>query len=291
MVDSQTGTPSFSLADAISFASSTGVRYMEVWNQDLVNSRLESLLTGAAAALASRAVTTASAATWLGGSVAAGSLAVASGIGLANQTASATSLPLATTLGSTTVSITDVAGSSFAAALFYVSPTQINFVLPDSAAPGAATIAITNTVAGDSSGALQIDTVQPGIFTANQTGTGLPAAQAILVTADGSQTSESVYQCTAASCTATPIDLGGAGDTAYLILYGTGIRNRTSLDAVSVTAGGVAAGVDYAGPSGTMPGLDQVNARLPASLAGRGKVEIVLTVDGVAANTVEVSIR
>ena len=34
-------------------------------------------------------------------------------------------------------------------------------------------------------------------------------------------------------------------------------------------------------------GLDQVNVKLPKSLRGRGEVDVVLTVDGVAANTRE----
>jgi hypothetical protein len=43
-------------------------------------------------------------------------------------------------------------------------------------------------------------------------------------------------------------------------------------------------------PQGQYPGLDQVNVRLPRSLAGRGEVNIALTVDGKAANTVTVRV-
>ncbi|MBL8215336.1 MAG: hypothetical protein JNK87_31745 [Bryobacterales bacterium] len=41
----------------------------------------------------------------------------------------------------------------------------------------------------------------------------------------------------------------------------------------------------------TLVGLDQVHIRIPASLAGRGVVTVVLTVDGKAANTVTITIR
>jgi len=44
----------------------------------------------------------------------------------------------------------------------------------------------------------------------------------------------------------------------------------------------------YAGAQGTLAGLDQVNAQLPQSLAGRGEVDVMLTVDGKPANTVRV---
>lgn len=74
--------------------------------------------------------------------ISAGGLATATGSNLANQTASASSLPLPTTLGGAQVQITDGAGNAIAAGLLYVSSTQINFEVPDWAAPGNATVAI-----------------------------------------------------------------------------------------------------------------------------------------------------
>ncbi len=76
-----------------------------------------------------------------------------------------------------------------------------------------------------------------------------------------------------------------------LLLFGTGIRGRTSLDTVKVKIGWVDAEVQYAGPQSEYPGLDQVNVKLPRTLAGRGKLEILLTADGKAANTVEVNLK
>jgi uncharacterized protein (TIGR03437 family) len=37
--------------------------------------------------------------------------------------------------------------------------------------------------------------------------------------------------------------------------------------------------------------LDQINARLPRALAGRGEVELVVSVDGKPANTLRVVIK
>jgi uncharacterized protein (TIGR03437 family) len=90
---------------------------------------------------------------------------------------------------------------------------------------------------------------------------------------------------------AIPIDLGAESDQVFLILYGTGFRHRSSLSAVTATIGGVSANVLYAGAQGVLAGLDQANLRLPRSLIGRGEVEVALTVDGKAANTLKVSIR
>ena len=88
-----------------------------------------------------------------------------------------------------------------------------------------------------------------------------------------------------------PIDMGPATDQIILELYGTGIRGRSSLGAVSATIGGVSAIVDYAGGVDGYAGLDQVNLRVPRSLAGRGEVDIVLRVDGKTANTVTVNFK
>ncbi|HYI97447.1 MAG TPA: hypothetical protein VEX68_28175 [Bryobacteraceae bacterium] len=40
-----------------------------------------------------------------------------------------------------------------------------------------------------------------------------------------------------------------------------------------------------------MVGLDQANIRISSSLAGRGNVNVVLTVDGKASNTVVINVR
>ena len=63
------------------------------------------------------------------------------------------------------------------------------------------------------------------------------------------------------------------------------------LSGVTCTVGGLVASVQYAGPQGTLAGLDQVNIGLPLGLMGKGLVDIVLSVDGHAANTVQVDIK
>ena len=78
----------------------------------------------------------------------------------------------------------------------------------------------------------------------------------------------------------------------YLILYATGVRNRSSLANVQVTIGGISVPVEFAGSEGSgVPGLDQVNVRLTSALKGRGFANLVLTVDGVRSNGVAVDVR
>jgi uncharacterized protein (TIGR03437 family) len=74
-------------------------------------------------------------------------------------------------------------------------------------------------------------------------------------------------------------------------LFGTGFRHRSALQAVSVKFGGVAGQVLFAGAQGGFIGLDQLNVLLPGTLAGRGEVDVVLTADGKAANTVRIAVQ
>ncbi|NOT63090.1 MAG: hypothetical protein HOP19_23015, partial [Acidobacteria bacterium] len=88
-----------------------------------------------------------------------------------------------------------------------------------------------------------------------------------------------------------PIDLGAATDQLFLILYGTGLRGRASLTGAAATMGGANAEVLYVGTQGGFVGLDQANLRIPRSLLGRGEVNVALSVDGIAANVVTVSVK
>jgi uncharacterized protein (TIGR03437 family) len=72
---------------------------------------------------------------------------------------------------------------------------------------------------------------------------------------------------------------------------GSGIHRRSSPEAVRVRIGGTEVPVSYAGPQPEYPGLDQVNVLLPRSLRGRGEVNVALTVDGKAANTLRVNVH
>ena len=84
------------------------------------------------------------------------------------------------------------------------------------------------------------------------------------------------------------VDLGDPEDVVALQFYAAGLRDASE---VRLQIGGVDVPVIYAGPAGQFPGLDQVSVQLPRSLAGRGDVEVVLTVDGHAASPVHIRIQ
>ena len=211
-----------------------------------------------------------------------GSFAAAYGNDLAATPATAASANFPATLGGVSVAITDSAGVTRAAPIQYVSPTQVNYLVPAGSAPGIATVTI-----GGSSGSAQIDSVGAALYSINGT---IAAATAALYAEDGTNTPVNVYQCSSA-CTSLPMSLGNAGDSLIVTLYGTGFRNLASPASASLTIGGVQAQILYIGAQPTYPGLDQVNMIVPASLAGAGEVPIVLTVEGQTANAVILNIQ
>jgi uncharacterized protein (TIGR03437 family) len=220
-------------------------------------------------------------------------LFTAFGLNLGNQVASASSLPLGTALGGSKVTISDAAGVTSTALLNYVSPGQINFLTPTGLANGTATITITNWAGELNTFPVQVANVAPGLFSADATGQGAAAAGVLTVAADGTRSNSVAADCTTTpgKCVTVPIDLGSPATSVYLSLYGTGIRRRSSLDNVTVTIGGVPVTPLYAGTQSQYPGLDQINLQLPRSLAGLGEADVVVSVDGQAANVVRVAVR
>jgi uncharacterized protein (TIGR03437 family) len=240
----------------------------------------------------SDALTNVSAASFSDGPLARAQIVAAFGSHLATQTASASDLPLPTELAGARVLITDSQGVERAAPLFFVSPSQINYQIPPDAALGPATVTVASGDRAVAIGLIEITDVAPSLFTANGDGQGVGAAVALRVGADGSQRFEPVARFDAEwnRLVAAPIDLG-EGEQVFLILYGTGLRGRDGTSTVVATIGGVRAEALYAGPQGEGAGLDQINLLLPRALAGRGEVDLVLSVDGKATNTVRISIR
>ncbi|HSW51481.1 MAG TPA: hypothetical protein VLH09_14945 [Bryobacteraceae bacterium] len=235
-----------------------------------------------------------SAASFLGPSLAPGSIASAFGPGLSPVTEAAQSTPLPMSLAGVSLRIADSLRRVHNVPLFFVSPGQANFLVPEGVATGPATVAVYRGPVQMAASAAQISTVAPAVFSANSDGRGVAAAIAVHVQPGGAQRWHHVFTDSApvGSRTSVPIDLGPAGETVYLVLFGTGIRGRTELAAVQATVGGVPAVVEYAGAQGSFEGLDQVNLRLPPKSAiPRGEIDLILTVDGQSANRVTVSIK
>jgi uncharacterized protein (TIGR03437 family) len=221
---------------------------------------------------------------------AAQSIVSAYGTNLATGTATASSLSQPTSLDGTTVTVTDSAGVARLAPLFFVSPGQVNCEIPVGTAAGAATMSIENQNEITQNATIQIGSVSPGLFALNAS--GLIAALVLPVDSGVQGALQPDYQLGAGnSVVPLPINLGSAADQIYLEMYGTGIRNA-NVSSVTVTVGGLSVPVLFAGAAPGFAGEDQVNiGPLPRTLAGQGNVNIVLTADGQAANTVNVTIQ
>ena len=194
--------------------------------------------------------------------------------------------PFPAGFGGTMVSVTDSKGVTTPAPLAFVSPTQITMEVPTTAAAGNAKVTVTGPNGTQTAQNVQIAAVAPGLFTLN--GSGLAAASAISVSAAGAQTAVPVYTLASdGSFVAAPISLSNGA--VYLTLYGTGLA-AAGTSGVKATVNGVSAPVLYAGPS-AYSGVDQVNLQLPAALAGKGNVNILLTANGIQANAAQITIQ
>jgi uncharacterized protein (TIGR03437 family) len=205
------------------------------------------------------------------------------GENLASTEDLARTTPLPTQLAGVRVLIGDVP-----VRLYYVSPTQMNVLVPWSLLPGVS-YQLVFEKDGQVSAAVKIviAAVKPGLFTLNQQGSGQAAA---LLTGTASLAGP-----------ASPVLKGGV-----LELYGTGLGAvdqpqsdgqpaslalaRTVVP-VSVTIGGQPASVLFSGLAPGAVGLYQVNVRVPDDAPSGPTVEVIVTQKGVRSNTVTVAVQ
>jgi hypothetical protein len=231
-----------------------------------------------------------SSATFEVGPVAADSVVSAFGANLATRVETGTSVPLPTSLAGTTVRVRDSQNTERFAQLFFVAPTQVNFVVPTGTTQGEATITIITGEGITSVGRLQIARVSPGIFTANASGKGLPAAIILRVAANGTQTTQRIarFEPDQNRFVPEPIDLGTEAEQVFIIMFATGVRGRASVNDVSARLGGVEGQmnvpVTFAQAQGTLVGVDQINigpinrGEVRNRLNGRGLINLSLAV-------------
>ncbi len=215
------------------------------------------------------------------------------GRNLANQTMVAQEMPLPYSLDGVAVSITDSRGAIRPSPIFFVSPNQINYQINPDTAPGPATVAVTRGAETLALSSVMIKPVAPGLFTADASGEGLPAAVALRIKADGKQSYEPIlrFDSEQNKYIPIPIDLGAESDQVFLALFGTGIRHRSDTLSVKAKIGDTEVPVANAEAVPNFAGLDQVALRLPRGLAGLGEVVVQLVVDGKAANKVKIFIK
>ncbi len=223
-----------------------------------------------------------------------GAIASIFGLNLAQSTEPVASLPLPYTLGGTQVQLFRNYPNNLypiECQLFYASPTQINFLLPEySVNPDEEfTVYVKRADGYFSVGQLKFSAVAPALFSASSDGRGVAAAVVQRIKGDV-QTYDPVVELSGGKFIPHAIDLGGDNEQVYLVLFGTGIRYRTDESNVVANIGGQSLPVQYAGNQNYFAGLDQVNILLPKTLRGKGIIPVSITVDGQITNTLEIKI-
>ena len=193
--------------------------------------------------------------------IAPGSIASIRGSALAMKTEAAFAeeeLPVA--LSGTTVTV-----NGLEARLFYVSPGEIVFVVPE-AVTGPAEFLVTNAEGLSSKAEAIIVTGAPGVFTIPADGHG----EAIILNSD--------------TLIRGPFDPSN-GDL-RLSAFATGVSRASN---ISVTINGKTVAVETVARA-RLQGLDEIHVLVPAELRGAGTSTLIVTADGVQSNPVTVVI-
>lgn len=208
------------------------------------------------------------------------------GVGLASQTDTATTVPLPTTLSGVVVRVIDSNGFPRDAPLFFVSEFQVNYLVPAGTALGWARVEMLRDGQIVARDGLTVTDISPGIYTANGTGLGAPAANFVLVKADTSQVEGPVFDKEAplGQRMTLPLNMGAPGDQLFVTFFATGTRGAA---AVTATVDGTAVAATTPFVLKDYVGLEQINlGPLPRSLIGKGEVDVRFSFDGAAANVV-----
>jgi uncharacterized protein (TIGR03437 family) len=177
------------------------------------------------------------------------------------QTGPPSSLPLPTTLGTTQVTIKS-GSSTYKAFLHFVSPGQINAILPSAVPAGAASMTVTVGTTTSSAAPFFVVESSLGMFTLNSQPAGMAIAQNF------------------ESATSLPLNLytNPARQGQTMILWGTGLGAYTAgsddgppqagniVNNATVLVAGIEITPFYAGRAPGIPGVDQINFTLPDNI-------------------------
>ncbi len=192
--------------------------------------------------------------------IAPGSFATAFGQNLCSQTMAGDWIApgqLPTTLGGCSLTV-----NGAPAMMQYVSPSQINFILPSGGGTGQATVEVNNG-SQMMTGMVTAGVAGPGIFSLNAMGMG-----------EGAMLNGATWQM-------GPFSTTTSGQPTYVAIYATGLDLSTK---PTVTVGGMRVDVMWSGNAPGYVGLQQINIALPAGMAGVGRAPVMVTSSGQASN-------
>lgn len=209
--------------------------------------------------------------------VTAGSWAAAFGAFTGLSQTLATQSPIPKTLAGVTVSVNGVA-----APVYFVSATQINFLVPFATAPGLRDVEI-KTPSATLTGRVRVMSAAPGIF-ANPNGGAVLNQDGALNTAATPARRGQVIQifATGPGALSRPIDDGAPAPSSPL---------ATTVSTPDVFIGGVPAKVEFSGMAPGFSGLWQINVTVPSQSFLTGRLPLQLYADGVDSNEVSIHIQ
>ena len=192
--------------------------------------------------------------------IAPGSFATAFGQNLCFQTMAGDWIApgqLPTTLGGCSMTV-----NGAPAMMQYVSPGQINFIMPSGVGSGQANV-IVNNGTQMMTGTVTAGAAGPGMFALNGMGMG-----------EGAMMNATSWQMGQFSTTTN-------GQPTYVAMYTTGLDLSST---PTVTIGGMPVDVMWSGNAPGYVGLQQINITLPAGMAGVGRAPVMVTSDGQNSN-------
>lgn len=231
--------------------------------------------------------------------VAPGSIATIFGSNLSNGTSCYA--PCGPTFDKNGVLIPALAGVSvtfngIATPVLVVVDSQVSVQVPVEMA-GSSSASVVVSVNGQSSApvSVPIQPIAPGIFTANASGSG----QGAIV--NNRDAASGIVSLTAPWFSLPSAHTAQSGDV--LQIYGTGFGSLNPLlatgtlpkgsaqtaNTTTVSIGGVAASVTYAGASGCCVGLNQINVVMPSGVPSNPATPVVVTVGNQRSNTVTIA--
>ena len=194
------------------------------------------------------------------GPLAPGSFATMFGQNLCSQTAAGEWIApgqLPTELGGCMVTV-----NGMPAMLQYVSPNQVNFIVPEGLGPGQAQVVMHNGPQ-TMQGMMQVGQAGPGIFGMGGMGVG-----------QGAMLHGTMWQ-------PGPFSVTTNGQPTPVSIFVTGLDLSTEPE---VTIGGIPVEVTWYGNAPGFAGLQQINIVLPENMAGVGMVPVAVTSNGVTSN-------
>jgi uncharacterized protein (TIGR03437 family) len=223
----------------------------------------------------------------LQGSLAPGTLVSIFGSLLAQGAVSAPALPLTNSLAGTSVTI---AGRTLP--LLYAGPNQVNAMIPyDLPINATQQVVVQRGTAVSIPQPIGVLSSQSGVFTKDLSGQG--AGIIVRVTADGTQSIVTPDNPTQAY-EVLVIYCAGLGDVNPRQVAGQQVTVSPlsqTIDAVTVTIGGLDAPVAFAGLTPGFTGLYQVNAYVPVGVAPGDNVPLIITQAGRSSPPVSISVR